>query len=261
MIRKKILQQLQNTSSNVNGKGYYATFNENLLSSVLKDDFEKDLKQGAGNELDGKFRALHSSSALGVNFFGYFKRHRSKLSILGENNFYDNFQFEKKLRTGVSRPNLDVFLENDNCIIGIECKFLEHLSLKKPKIQDAYSDELLLRHDSGLQDVVNHYRKNSSGAYLDTAQLIKHAIGLINSKGAKHAKLVYLFWEPTNFEQFEIFKQHRIQLESFSKLMLDVKNIKFHSLSYSDLYHSLNSDLELHEHLGKFKDRYMFAIE
>src|SRR5580700_3647710 len=48
---------------------------QNLIEGVHLEDFEADLLQGDGNEMAGKFRAAHSSSALAVNTFAPFKAH------------------------------------------------------------------------------------------------------------------------------------------------------------------------------------------
>lgn len=63
--------------------GYSASFADNLVPSVTAGDFACDLAQGTGNELSGKFRAAHSSSALAVKCFGPFKRNLSDLRVCG----------------------------------------------------------------------------------------------------------------------------------------------------------------------------------
>ena len=61
-------------------RGYVPEVEANLwqpLSSRARQGFEK----GAGSELSGHMRALHSSSALAVNFFDYWTD-RDKTAIL-----------------------------------------------------------------------------------------------------------------------------------------------------------------------------------
>jgi hypothetical protein len=55
--------------------GYVNEAEQNLIEGVRLKDFEADLLQGDGNEMKGKFRAAHSSSALAVNTFAPFKAH------------------------------------------------------------------------------------------------------------------------------------------------------------------------------------------
>lgn len=80
-----------------------------LLSSAAREAFER----GAGSELTGRMRALHSSSALAVNFFDYWT-HRDKVPLLsalgvdGKN--ADSLEFEARFPTGLggTPPHLDV---------------------------------------------------------------------------------------------------------------------------------------------------------
>ena len=58
----------------LNRAGYVDVASDNLVPSVRLEDFEADVRGGAGAELKGKFRAVHSSTALAVNVFGPFRR-------------------------------------------------------------------------------------------------------------------------------------------------------------------------------------------
>lgn len=261
MIRNKIIKQLIGNSPKANEKGYLNHYSENLISTILEEDFKTDLENGDGNELYGKFQALHSSSALGVNFFGFFKRNLGGFEMFGEKDFIE-CQFEKKLPTGMSRPpNLDFYLENENFVIGFESKFLETLSQKKPDISSAYSDELLSKVDEGFIEIINHYRKNNSKSYLDTAQLIKHSIGLIKNKGNKKAKLIYIYWEPLNPSDFKEYKQHKIELKEFSERIKCVKGIEFYHTTYLEFYNNYANDNLFKHHLENFRNRYLFRLE
>src|SRR5450759_1463439 len=64
-------------------KGYVSEASRNLIDGVHLNDFEADLRQGDGNELEGKFRAAHSSSALAVNTFAPFRTRPDKLRGIG----------------------------------------------------------------------------------------------------------------------------------------------------------------------------------
>lgn len=262
MIRKRIIKQLIDNSPTANEKGYLNHFEDNLINTVFEEDFKTDLENGDGNELYGKFKALHSSSALGVNFFGLFKRNLDKFKVFGEKDFKDNAQFEKKLPTGMSRPpNLDFYLENENFVIGFESKFLETLSRKQPKISNAYSDELLSKVDKGFIEIISYYRKNNAKSYLDTAQLIKHSIGLIKNKDNKKAKLIYIYWEPLNATEFIQYEQHKKELDEFAKHIKCVKGIEFHHTTYLEFCNNFVSDNFFKYHLENFKDKYFFKIE
>src|SRR4051812_35311957 len=79
---------------------YVESIEENLLPGVERRDFESDLRQGNGNELAGKFKAAHSSSALAVNCFAPFKKHSHDLMLL-ERSGFDPLRFEAKCPTGL----------------------------------------------------------------------------------------------------------------------------------------------------------------
>ena len=54
----------------IDEKGYVTNASHNLVEGVRLTDFEADLRQGDGNELEGKFRAAHSSSSERILSFG-----------------------------------------------------------------------------------------------------------------------------------------------------------------------------------------------
>lgn len=257
IIRKRIIEQSATTDS----KGYVSTICDNLIPTVSLDDFYCDLERGDGNELKSKFRALYSSSALSVNFFSFFKRHRDKFSLAGEDNFSEA-EFEKKLPTGLNgtSPNLDFYLENKNSIIGIESKFLELLKPEKPKFSASYSDKFLAELDDGLPTIVNHFRKNAEPTFLDTAQLVKHSIGLLNNKRKRSAKLIYVYWQPLNPDNFPVYKQHKTELDDFLKMIKDISGISFFHFTYLELCNKFKTDIFFKQHLQHFKDKYLLTI-
>lgn len=262
MTRDIIIQRLLDNSPTDHTDGYVADFKDNLVSTISVDDFFDDLNNGDGNELKSKFKALYSSSALGVNFFGFFKRHLDKFSVLGESNFIVG-QFEKKLKTGLggNPPNLDFYLENKNCIIGIESKFLEPLTPKQPVFSASYSDSFLHTLDKGLPVIVNHYRDHNSATLLDTAQLIKHSIGLLNNKGDKRAKLIYVYWEPLNADDFYEHRQHNKELADFAERIKIVSGVSFHHMTYLDFYNLFANDNFFMQHLSNFKNKYLLNLK
>ncbi len=260
MTIETIKSQLQNSSLTKHKNGYVADFKDNLISTVSASDFTDDLKNGSGNELENKFKALHSSSAMCVNFFGLFKQNLDKFSFFGESNFIAG-QFEKKLNTGLggTPPNLDFYLENNNYIIGIESKFLEPLKLTQPKFAASYSDSFLSSIETGLPGIVNHYRTNNAKSHLDAAQLIKHTIGLLNNRGDKKAKLIYVYWQPENYAQIKEYVSHQADLAVFSNLMKGIISIEFHHTTYSDLCKNYLSNSFFRQHILHFKQKYLLT--
>jgi len=89
-------------------KGYVSAPEENTLPGVELRQFAADLEQGDGNELQSKFLAAHSSSALAVNCFAPFRDAIVDLSLQGAIGFV-SLQFERKCPTGLKgrrAPNL-----------------------------------------------------------------------------------------------------------------------------------------------------------
>ena len=113
-------------------RGYVLDVEDNLwqpLSPRARQGFER----GAGSELSGHMRALHSSSALAVNFFDYWTD-RDKtpiLSALGiDSEGGHSLDFEAQFYTGLggTPPHLDVAITyGTGCVIAVESKFTEHL--------------------------------------------------------------------------------------------------------------------------------------
>lgn len=88
MTRDTIIQRLLDSSATDRTDGYLNDFKDNLIATISVDDFFDDLNSGDGNELKSKFKALYSSSALCVNFFGYFKRHLNRFAVCRRKKFY-----------------------------------------------------------------------------------------------------------------------------------------------------------------------------
>src|SRR4051812_19328016 len=88
-----------NPGVTIDQEGYVTDFEANLLPGVRSVDFEADLRDGAGSELDKKFMAAHSSSALVVNCFAPFRVPGMPLDI-GRHRGLKIKGFEQKLSTG-----------------------------------------------------------------------------------------------------------------------------------------------------------------
>jgi len=107
-------------------------------------------------------------------------------------------------------PNLDVFVENAKTIITIESKCCDIFADHKIEFSDTYTklenDYRIYQKDwyegqwwNHIGAIKNNYK------YLDVALLIKHYIGILEykkEKGVQNKKaiLLYLFWEPGNFQ-------------------------------------------------------------
>jgi len=244
----------------IDGNGYVAEPWMNLLPRLTMGLFEDNLDDGGGNELQGKFRATHSSSALAVNSFAIWKEDLSALSFCGRTGFSE-LSFEKKCSTGLggTPPHLDVFLENKPTVVGIESKFLETLKLKKPHFSPNYKLKNLPQIENAWWELLVEVSKGGR-QYLDVAQLIKHYLGLRKQwREEKEIILLYLYWEPENAAKFEEFRKHREELKHFESRVRD-SCVRFIGKSYPELWREWNAIQGEEDHIRNLRRRYCIEI-
>jgi hypothetical protein len=75
--------------------------------------------------------------------------------------------------------------------------------------------------------------------YLAADQLIKHAVGLLNTYPWKNWRLVYLWYDDGS----DIAKDHRDEIERFIEGIGD--DFRFESITYQDLFSRLCEDLNI----------------
>lgn len=259
---QQTLQDRLRTTIKLDDKGYVQKPEQNLLPGVRLEYFEDDLQQGAGSELQTKFRAAHSSSALAVNSFAWFcaVRRLHHLNLLGAS-CAKELKFERKcpIFRGGRAPHLDVWIEFDGEVIAIESKLTEYLAKTKPEFSPAY--ERLA--PPGLSEPCwwNLYQdaKKGTPTYLDRAQLLKHYFGLRKFQQKKDAPgqitLLYLYWKPGNADDIEICKSHQLELAAFERSVAD-SEIKFCSMSYLQLWRDWQKVPELADHVHNLQSRY-----
>jgi hypothetical protein len=219
--------------------GYVADLEQNLLEGVRFEDFEADLRQGDGNELGGKIRAAHSSSALAVNCFAPFRRYAEAL-WLPQGDGFELLGFEQKCSHGIAgrrSPNLDVMLNGPDGRVAIESKCLEYLNPHPASFAPIYDSGIQdARRDSGwFREMCRLCKEPSRYRYLDAAQLIKHAFGLLHTFPGGKNVLLYLFWEPLDPEGHPCFAEHRAEIEAFAQVVSGGA-LGFASLSYPQLW-------------------------
>lgn len=266
---------------NHQGQGYVSTNEENLIQIFHNWDIIKaEIETGQGNELKGdeinppKFNAVLSSSALGVNNFAPFKEHINQFCFYNYTDFKEG-TFEKKLPTGISTPNLDFYLEGSYNVIGIESKFTENLYAKLPNQTNRNEKQgnlekylnrkkLSFLPDGYEQTVIEFYKDYDRKMHLDVAQLIKHAIGLINKASTKYKfilnqiytnpVLVYIYWQPSNWYAFDIYKHHEQEIEEFKRRIDPF--IHFIPISYLEFWKIYEKTPLFSAHIEKVKRRY-----
>ncbi|HEY1612341.1 MAG TPA: hypothetical protein VGF97_01440 [Rhizomicrobium sp.] len=238
----------------------------NLIDGVRLSDFEADLHQGDGNELAGKFRADHSSSALAVNSFAPFKAAPEALRLQGEQSF-SSLCFERKCPHGLAgrrSPNLDVFAEGPAGIVAIESKCLEPMTPHIANFAPAYDAEIRdarratpwFRQMHMLSENPRQYR------WLDAAQLVKHAFGIAYSFPDRPTTLLYLYWEPTNPDEYPFFKEHRDEVARFASSTAGSAPA-FAAMSYPQLWRHWSHKADcgwLRAHVDRLNARYSVAV-
>jgi len=231
------------------GRPAYTEELEDNLFQHLMPEVEKCFKDGDGSELTGnpsKMQAVHSSSALGVNIFQYWKNinqvseiayacgfcrkttKRSKDII-----FEGKYQIDKKFQYS---PNIDVVIKNDlasrHAVFAIECKFTEaysnreHSCLKEKYLElDIWKDLPKLKNFA-----VSISPEDNRFHHLHPAQLIKHVLALKKSFGRTGFRLLYLWYDAFGYEG----AKHREEISEFIEVTKS-DNIYFHALSYQEL--------------------------
>ncbi len=251
-------------------KIYTTNRDENFFCNLSKDTI-KEFKSADGNEFGkdknpGKIQALHSSSAIAVNVFEYWKNKdfeiiARSLGIPSKN--IVNIIFEKKLPISndfAKPPNIDVVFEYSNSYVSaIECKFTEAYG---QRIHQGLKEKYLL--ESGIWDGIPETRKLSEKIcpqdnkfkYLHSAQLVKHMLGLLShSNGRKNKfRLVYLWYDV--FGEDGYF--HKSEIEMI-KNIFQKDNLNFQSITYQELIMRLleNKREEDSEYIKYLAERYL----
>jgi hypothetical protein len=259
MVRHALLQR---TFNSVDDRGYVKRPAGNLVPGVRLEQFEGDLREGDGNELDGKFCAAHSSSALAVNCLAWFNEpDRFALLPLLDSQGAESVRFERKfpIFRGGTPPNLDVVIDRASELIAIESKLTEHLVKKQPKFTAAY--ERLAPPALAESCWWEVYQKAKTGAsgYLDVAQLLKHYFGLRKHqqglKAPKPIRFLYLFWEPLNWADIEVCRQHRKECLALAEATA-ASEIPFRWKAYPDLWQQWTESPAVSQHAKDLQARY-----
>jgi len=243
---------------------YTRDLNQNLFRPLLKDVWNS-FAAGDGGELGstefpGKMQAVHSSSALGVNIFQYWKSIKAVPMIAAQcglcrvgSQVSCDIHFEEKYPISDTfgyHPNIDVVIHNEPSAkikrFAIECKFSEAygahkhggLKAKYLGLDDLWADI------PNLRRFVECISPNDNEfVHLHPAQLVKHILGLKRQFGKTGFRLLYLWYDVLGDQG----KQHRDEVLRFTTVTKS-DGIKFHSLTYQELIVNLAKKLRM-EHL------------
>jgi len=244
-IKAQQLQWARRAGLKPDAKGYVRRIDDNLRSP-LRPETRKDFERGSGDELHdhgkrpAKMRALYSSAALACNFFDFWRDRDTGVlaQALGLDAAIAKLSFEMQLPTGLpgTPPNLDLFLTLQSGVyVAIESKFTELYATRRkaapfkpkyfPKGCGVWAAALLPNCQQLATDL---RRKRASFPHLDTAQLLKHALGLATQHPGR-GTLLYLYYDDNGPEG----AQHRTELSRFTESLGG--ELGFRGLSYQDL--------------------------
>lgn len=220
-----------------------------LLPGVPELAVRQALSRAAGKELEsGKLLSQESSAALAVNTFGWFLERASDLPAFPALTQLDwpatRIDIERQMRfpwRGGYHPWLDAAVETDQHLIGVESKRFEPFRDKKSvDFSDAY-DRDVWGEDMGPYQKMRDDLKGRAVTFefLDAAQLVKHAFGLVTEgrRIQKQPVLFYLYAEPRSRGAKEISQRdidlHRAEVSEFSKAVAGAE-VTFASSSYRE---------------------------
>lgn len=221
---------------------------EYFLPGVPVNHILDRLAKAGGNEVEsGKLASPESSAALAANTFGWFVERSGCLppfpglesafpAKLVDVEYCARFPW-----SGGRHPWLDAVVETETHLIGVESKRFEPFRDKKTvSLAAAYDRPVWGDHMSPYDRMRDALRSGAEAfEYLDGAQLVKHAFGLVTDGARKRKQpvLVYLFAEPALLHGKPIssknFASHRKEIVRFSHLVAGAA-VKFHALSYRD---------------------------
>jgi len=284
LIMKQINgEMIQTVPHNVDLKHVYcANFVNSVIEGITADMFCCDLIRGDGGELSNpsgsapKFNSISSSASMAVSTFAPWKNRLSKLSInLGSKLFtgFNKLEFEHIAKTAIpgakKHPNLDVWLESDNAILAVECKFCEFLNGKKRqslhKVYKRFSSEQKM--DSPWVSAIKHFTDDKGKCkfnYFEAVQIIRHYFGVLNS-GQKEKNLLYLYWHPDNEDWMDIhpFDEFTKEMSKFSDFVSQATDVNFHYMSFNELWEQWSTidDKDIQKHVKVLKQKYSVIIK
>jgi hypothetical protein len=228
-------------------RSYTSRVEDNIFGGQLYPATRLEYEKGKGHELEGHMKALHSSSALVVNVFDYWRRVGRIQDIgdcCGADGPVESMEFEKTHPIkGVTRtpPHLDVEF-GGTLPLAIEAKFTETYRRKTRRpLANTHLDKYIEKDDIwvGLprlravaECIVRQSADRTQFEYLDVPQLVKHALGL-NGAYKGRFSLLYLWYRIDSPE----VAQHENELGEFSAAMGN--EIKFRTMTYQEVFNRI----------------------
>ena len=281
ILSKQIAWATNNGITLVGSKGkrgcpsYTLELDQNLFQPLLPDVW-KSFAAGDGGELGstefpGKMQAVHSSSALAVNVFQYWKSINAVPVIANHcglcrvgSQVSNDIYFEEKYPIDDKfgyHPNIDVVIHNAASAkikrFAVECKFSEAYGAHKHGgIKSKYLglDDLWTDIPNLLGFAKRISPEDNEFVHLHPAQLVKHILGLKRQFGKAGFRLLYIWYDVLGDQG----KRHQDEVLKFSEVT-KTDGIKFHSLTYQELIVNLANKLraEHADYVRYLTERYL----
>lgn len=232
-----------------------------FLPGVPEVSVRTALAAAGGNEIEsGKLDSPESSAALAVNAFGWFIERPADLPPFPPLADLDwparRVDVERQMRfpwRGGRHPWLDAAVETTTHLIGVESKRFEPFrDAKTVNLSDAYDRDVW---GNGMVPFTAMRDALRSGAvafaYLDAAQLVKHAFGLVSegNRVGKMAVLLYLYAERATRGASaitpETLVRHRTEITDFAAAVAGAA-VRFAACSYREWFACWTGDVRHH---------------
>lgn len=258
-IKKRQREWAQRQSIVLDDSDHVTDLVDNLFEP-LQLDAKSEYQSGAGDELQDKMRALHSSAALVCNFFHYW-RYRD-IGIIaracGLSPGYTGLTFECAYRKprGIRgiRPHVDVEFRDEGLKpVAIEAKFTEVYGKSRKSLKEIYvRSNGVWGNYSGCQSLANCIvTGNKVFRYFDAPQLLKHILGLKTEYGERGFELLYLWYK----QDGEAASKHENELARFEEYV--VPEVNFRAMTYQETFQELKVIVTEHtEYLNYMDERY-----
>lgn len=248
-------------------EGYVESLADNLFYDNLSIKTLEEYLSGQGNEFQSHMKALHSSSALCVNVFEYWRQARrigEIAKVCGAPADMDEMEFEKKHKIpNLGTSHIDVeFSDGNSRAFAIEAKFTEPYVITTQR-NNTHLDKYLKQDEiwTGLieckklaKEVLEEESNKTSWAHLDVPQLLKHILGLSCCYGTKRFILSYLWYDCGTQES----RDHSHEIDEFGERIKG--EIYFTSNTYQNLFDKI---VKIHrldkEYLSYLGERYIYT--
>jgi hypothetical protein len=244
-----------------------------LLPSLPGDKIISRYRQRAGNEVDsGRNAHRGSSAALVANTFGFFLEAPEALPRLPAwKDAWSPIKLVLKATirfpwSGGRHPLLDVLIETDTHVVGIESKRYEPFRRGPAGTFSKALDRPAWGQRMGPFEAIRDELKSGARSFqfLDAAQLVKHALGLRThaDKLGKKPVLAYLYAEPQGWPNGKRLgpakhEAHAAEARAFSGLV-EGSEVEFVSWNYQTLLETFESSscAALREHGRAIKKQF-----